>query len=136
MNDTQQTAADKIKLPAIGLLVVGILGIVSCLYDVLNVVFGFTAALLKDVDLPPQARQLIGASSSYGLIFVVINAAGSGFLIWAAAQMLKQRNHTAALVASALAIIPCWGGCCCLGLPVGIWALLVLMKPDVKSAFH
>jgi len=26
--------------------------------------------------------------------------------------------------------------CCLLGLPFGIWALVVLSKPEVKSQFH
>jgi hypothetical protein len=26
--------------------------------------------------------------------------------------------------------------CCFIGLPIGIWALIVLAKPEVKAAFH
>ena len=38
-------------------------------------------------------------------------------------------------VAAIIAMIPCHG-CCILGLPFGIWALVVLSAPEVKAAFH
>ena len=134
MNDAQQTAADKIKLPAVGIMVVGILGILSGLYSALDVIFGFSASMMEVFDLPSDARQMMAVGSVYGLLSVAINVAGSAFLIWAALQMLKLRGHTLAVVASAIAMIPCWG-CCCLGVPVGIWTLVVLLNPEVKAAF-
>ncbi len=36
----------------------------------------------------------------------------------------------------AAAMIPCVSPCCLLGLPLGIWALIVLVKPEVKAAFQ
>jgi hypothetical protein len=42
-----------------------------------------------------------------------------------------------AVIASVAAMLPCTVSCCCiLGLPVGIWSLVVLMKPEVKQAFR
>jgi hypothetical protein len=39
------------------------------------------------------------------------------------------------ITGSILAMIPCTSSCCCLiGLPAGIWALVVLSRPDVKAA--
>lgn len=38
--------------------------------------------------------------------------------------------------AAILAMIPCVSPCCLLGLPLGIWALIVLLKPEVKAAFQ
>lgn len=134
MNDVQSSSADKLKLPAIGILVVGILGIVSALYSALDVVFGFSASMMESFGLSPEGQQMMAAGSAYGLVSVVINVAGSVFLIWAALQMLKLRRHTVAVVASVIAMIPCWG-CCCLGLPIGIWALIVLLTPEVKASF-
>jgi len=39
------------------------------------------------------------------------------------------------VVASILAMVPCISPCCLLGIPIGIWALVVLMKPEVQQAF-
>jgi hypothetical protein len=36
---------------------------------------------------------------------------------------------------SILSIIPCTNSCCCIGTPLGIWALVVLLNSDVKLAF-
>ena len=39
------------------------------------------------------------------------------------------------ITGSILAMIPCTSWCCCLlGLPAGIWALVVLNRPDVRAA--
>jgi hypothetical protein len=35
-----------------------------------------------------------------------------------------------------VAMLPCFLPCCCLGLPVGIWAVMVISKPDVHAAFR
>jgi hypothetical protein len=40
------------------------------------------------------------------------------------------------MTASILALAPCISPCCLVGLPIGIWALVVLSKPEVKSSFH
>lgn len=135
MSDVQKTPTDHIKLPAIGILVVGILGIISAIYSTLNVVFGLGATFFDPNDVPPEMQQAVAWLSSVETVGIFVNVLGSGFLIWAASQMLKLRSHTPALIASVIAMIPCWGGCCCIGLPVGIWALLVLLKPEVKAAF-
>jgi hypothetical protein len=50
-------------------------------------------------------------------------------------KMQKLENHQLAFTASILAMIPCVSPCCFLGLPFGIWALVVLNKPEVKSQF-
>jgi len=49
--------------------------------------------------------------------------------------MKELRNWTLAMVASILAMVPCIGACCLIGIPIGIWSLVVLMKPEVKAAF-
>ena len=50
--------------------------------------------------------------------------------------MKKLVNYRLAMVVSILALAPCISPCCLLGLPFGIWALVVLNKPEVKSAFQ
>jgi hypothetical protein len=61
-------------------------------------------------------------------------AALNGFVLYGAIKMLRLQNHGMATVASVAAMLPCQ--CCCLfGLPFGIWALVVLNKPEVKLQF-
>lgn len=40
------------------------------------------------------------------------------------------------MAVSILSMVPCVSPCCLLGLPVGIWALVVLNTPEVKQAFR
>ena len=47
---------------------------------------------------------------------------------------LKGFNH--AWIASIVAVIPCLGPCCVLGIPIGAWAIAVLMRPEVQSRFE
>ncbi len=51
-------------------------------------------------------------------------------------KMKKLESYGLAMAASIIAMIPCLSPCCLIGLPIGIWALVVLSKPEVKSAFH
>jgi hypothetical protein len=40
------------------------------------------------------------------------------------------------MTAAILALVPCTSPCCLAGIPAGIWALVVLAKPEVKAGFH
>jgi len=50
-------------------------------------------------------------------------------------KMKKLENYGSVMTACILALLPC-GNCCCIGLPLGIWALVVLNRPEVKDAFR
>jgi hypothetical protein len=53
-----------------------------------------------------------------------------------AMQMLRQRGYWMAVLGSLL-IMTNLSNCCCLaGIPVGIWSLSVLMRPEVRRAFE
>ena len=58
------------------------------------------------------------------------------FILYGGLQMKKMQNYSLAMGASIVAMIPCISPCCLVGLPIGIWALVVLNKPEVKSAFQ
>ncbi|MBA2227672.1 MAG: DUF1542 domain-containing protein [Gemmataceae bacterium] len=50
-------------------------------------------------------------------------------------QMWNLSGLALPVTASILAIIPCISGCCCwIGMPAGIWGLVVLSRPEVKAA--
>jgi hypothetical protein len=50
--------------------------------------------------------------------------------------MKNLTRHGLALAAAIVAMVPCVSPCCWLGLPIGIWAVVVLSKPEVKSHFN
>jgi hypothetical protein len=55
-------------------------------------------------------------------------------LILGALQMIRLRSYGWAVAASVLAVLPLSAGFM-IGVPMGIWALIVLYRPDVQEAF-
>lgn len=51
-------------------------------------------------------------------------------------MMLKGKNYGFSVVAVVLSSIPCFGPCCCLGMIPGIWALVILFKPEIRAGFQ
>ncbi len=66
-----------------------------------------------------------------GIFIALYNAV----ITYGAVKMKNLKSFGLAMTASILALIPC-GSCWLLGIPFGIWALVVLSRPDVKSAFR
>jgi hypothetical protein len=69
------------------------------------------------------------ASSFIGILVAAL-------IIYAALKMKELSQYGLCMAASILAMIPCISPCCIIGLPIGIWCLIVLTKPEVKTAFH
>jgi hypothetical protein len=120
--------------PATGLIVVGVIGFVL---SIAGLVANLTGAVVNlpgmDHNTELLARTLSG---TFGIISTIVSILLSGIIFWGGMQMKALRNHSLAMAASILAIIPCLSPCCLLGLPLGIWAAIVLAKPEVKAAFH
>jgi hypothetical protein len=60
----------------------------------------------------------------------------SAFVFWGGVQMKNLRRYDAARIAAFVAAVPCIGPCCPFGIPFGIWAVTVLGKPEIRSAFE
>jgi hypothetical protein len=133
----------KVTAPAIGLLVVAIC---SAILFVVGL-FGdaFNESLIKwaeQSDMPPEQLEQIrsmtgqGATGALSIFFMALHLVGTVLIGLGALRMKNLQSYGLAVTASILAMIPCTSGCCCLvGLPIGIWALIVLMDKDVKAAF-
>jgi hypothetical protein len=127
-------AADAVKAPATALMILGILGLVcdgaALGINLLGVGF---AAQMGD-----KNQELF--SSLFGGTFGMIQAI-AGLLIGlsmtlGAIKMKKLQGYKNAITISILAMIPVVSPCCLLGLPFGIWSIVVLSKPEVKDAFR
>ena len=53
-----------------------------------------------------------------------------------AISMVRRGSRGLAMTAAILAMVPGLSCCCIAGLPLGIWSLIVLNNPDVKSSFQ
>ena len=130
-------AAQQVQGPAMGLIVVGALGVIWQLISLAANIFGVGMAGLGNIPGGGSAatdRYMQYFSGGMGIVFAIIALGLYGFAIWAALQMKQLRKWNISVGGAIAVMLPC--SCCCLiGLPIGIWALIVLMKPEVKSAF-
>lgn len=126
-------AKDALNLPSVLLLVSGGLGVLMRLAGLVG--GGGSRQMMGQFANDPRFAQLASLSSGpANIIGNLLGIALSAFVIFGALKMRNLQGHSLALGAAVVSIIPC-SGCCCIGLPVGIWALVLLLKPEVKSQF-
>jgi hypothetical protein len=68
-------------------------------------------------------------------IQLAIPAAANLLVLFGALCMRGLSAYMFCLLTAVIAMVPCLTGCCITGLPFGLWALLVLIRPDVREAF-
>jgi len=125
--------AELVRGPAIGLIVVAIVGVIL---QIVSLIMNLAGASFLASSRMPQEAWANMFSGTIGVISGIIGILVSGLILFGAMKMKKLESYGLAMAASIIAMIPCFSPCCVLGLPIGIWALVVLMKPEVKSAFH
>ena len=127
-------ASRQVSGPATGLLVTGIVGIFFAALALIGSILGMGIAPFLRDEIPERYAEFW--EGSVGAASAVVGLAVAAFIIFAALKMRELKQWELSLAASIVAMIPCVSPCCILGLPIGIWALVVLMRPDVKEAFH
>jgi len=133
-------AKEAVSLPAILLMVLSAISVLLGLINVLQAFGGADPAveqLLEDPNLPEGARQVLAGVSTTGgkLLFALPTVVLNAIVFFGALKMKNLQSYGLAMAAAIISVIPCCGPCACLGIPVGIWALVVLNKPEVKAAF-
>ena len=132
--------ASEVRGPAIGILVTGVLGALLSLIGLVMNLAGMNKAQEVPPGFPEQYRQMFESYmkfvEQYGSVSNVLVLALSAVTILAGVRMMQLRSHGLVMTGVILSMIPCCSGCCCLGLPFGIWALVVLNRPSVKASFR
>ena len=113
----REAALQEARVPAICLKVVAGLNFVLAFWN-----------LIKLILLHLAYGPLGMAEAVFGMVVSVLIFLG-------AMKMQSLKSFEFAFVAAVLAMIPCMTPCCVIGLPFGIWALVVLNKPTVKPHF-
>jgi hypothetical protein len=133
----RDAALAAVKGPAIGLIVTAILGILY--YGVSGVFTIVTGGAMFHQEMPPNVPPELQSfikgmqGPGAGLINLVIVALNA-FVLFGAVKLMRLQSHGLVMAACVVAMLPCQ--CCCmLGLPFGIWAVIVINKPEVKSQF-
>lgn len=150
----RSAALARVSGPSIGLLVTGVLNILFSLYGVGTSIL-FMAGMMPGADMqrkqmedaiqqnPDQAQffelMIKWMELAQGPVGVALNSMTlvvGILIIFGALKMKRLESYGLALTGIILAMIPCVSNCCIIGLPIGIWALVVIMSDDVKRAFR
>lgn len=125
-------AASRVSAPATALIVTSVIGM---FWQVLVglVQLGRVGAGAAD----PRLKELPAEFLVPVVVFaVLLGLALCAVTLIGAVKMKNLTSHTFAVVAAIFALIPCTSPCCFLGLPFGIWALVVLNDESVKAGFR
>jgi tRNA A-37 threonylcarbamoyl transferase component Bud32 len=117
----------RVWIPAVGLLIAGVINCLSSAGAVVGTIIllvqkGFSGRFLGF--LPGSAQ----------LFIVVAMAAQAVIVVSGAWNMMRLRSYRMAMAGTVLAMLPFSPGAV-IGLPMGIWALMVMARKQVKATF-
>lgn len=127
-----EQAADDVRAPAIGLIVMSVLQLL--------IVLGTIAAVSTMVATTiPGSTSMHRQVSPIGLGFMELVLLASlplsAIVLVGAIQMKRLRSYEFSLICSILWLLPL-GPTCVFTFPLGLWSLLVLLRPQVRAAFR
>lgn len=122
----ERSARHQLLPVAITLLVLSILHIIVGLF---YFVFIYSVSSAPDAD-PVNTHTSTVYSMYYGITMLYSLLLASGAL-----SMMRQGSYMWAMTVCILAVIPLLGPCYFLGVPIGVWGILVLMRPAVRESF-
>ena len=126
-----QAIQQMVSGPAIFMIVLSIISIPFTLLG-LGSILGSSAGFFDN--LPPEIRDQLMLQGVAGIAQYSLSLIAHIIILIGAIKMKSLRSYGLAMTASILSILfQC--GCCCLGLGAGIWALVILSKPEVKAMF-
>lgn len=137
----REAALSAVSGPAVGLIATAAIGAVIGLLNLTR--FGLTALLLdfyeKNKVLPAEQlaamRDSMTGLTPINLLSTAFAFAMSVLVVVGALKLKRLESRGLAMTSAIVALVPCLSPFCCVGLPVGIWALMAMNKPDVRAAF-
>jgi hypothetical protein len=143
-------AREAVRVPAILLIIVGVLSAAMAAFNLVSLPTlpaQFDQAI-EDIDNDPnmpaadkekfkdffsQAKEMSEQPALwavYGVMGVIALV-----ILFGGVKLLNLSGPALPIISAVLAMIPCTSGCCCvIGLPVGIWTLIVVNRPNVRAA--
>lgn len=137
-------AAARLKVPTILMIICAVLGLLITLANPFLKKFWVEMMLhfldQANVQLPAEARTQMETAANAGFLLqdafgLVLGLVVNSVILAGSFKLLKVQSWGLGLAAAILIMLPCGGCCCCIGLPIGIWLVILLNKPEVKSSF-
>jgi hypothetical protein len=137
---SREAVLSQVKPAAICMIVYGVSMWLAVLYNVVTL-----ARSDGRQELPPGMpqwfvdfvdwMQSIPPSVQWGML--LINAVVSSLVVFGGVKFLRLQSQGLVKAAAILMIVPCFSSfCCCIGLGFGIWALVLLKKPEILAEFQ
>jgi hypothetical protein len=141
-------AKSQVQVPAIGLILVGALTILSALLGLIQlpVVKATFDKMIEQVDkdpnVPPQQKKqqiemfttIRDFFVNYGALLYAATAVLGVVIVVGGVRLMQLGSSWLVVLGSLGAMLP-FSACCLLGLVFGIWALVALANPKVKAGF-
>ncbi len=126
---------NEVIAPAIALIVISLFAIVSGVFGIAITVFLLLSGSIAELEAinegPVSEYTQVIIQTIWGVILLI----AATFVLYGAVKMKRLKDYRTARLAAIVALVPLVGPCCFLGIPFGIWALVVLSKPYVRDSF-
>ena len=126
----RQAALDRVKLPAIIMMVIAGISIAT---NLVAIIIGIISIITGANTGGYQGEEMVLGGVMY-LVSGVLGVIGNAIILVGSLKMKSLKSYGFSLAAMILAMIPC-NACCLITLPVSIWGLIVLNDANVKNAF-
>ena len=132
--DPKTKALRMCLVPALIIMVLSTLDLLYFLFNDLVLFLQVSGVMRSNANVitgksPDEAEQFLG------ILFSIFRTLIPIPILYGSYMMIKGRKYKMALTAMTLSVIPCLSACCLVGIPFGIWGMIVLLKPQVKEAF-
>lgn len=144
-DDPRPGAKAKLAVPAIGLIVIGVLSVLNAIVGSLMSGYykGQIQQQIRQIEqtqgmepaMKKQSQAFLRTYESYLPVFNGLAAVCGAVIGIGGFQMLTLSAKPVCFAAAILSIIPFTNCCCCLGCVFGVWAIIVMNLPDVRAGF-
>lgn len=135
-----------LNLAGILLMVTGVLAIAYGLFSMVMALVGndgsWALNLVNDPALKEKMRDAMAQQASAGskvanMVWPLVIIGANFVVVFGGLKMKSAQSYGLSMAAAIISTIPCcFNGCCCItSMPAGIFALVLLTKPEVKSLF-
>jgi hypothetical protein len=121
--------------PAVCLIITAALNAALGLFGVVSGIMQINNPANRPITGSEAERFGYYTGQSAVLIAFLMSLVTAPVIIYGASKMINGASYNWAKAASILAIVPFTSCCFLIGTPIGIWALVVLSKPEVKMFF-
>jgi hypothetical protein len=127
-----EAARAQVRWPALALFILaGFWGSGLLVLTTVRILVTAAAGDVEREPLPIPRESITMIRTAWSVIMILVSIV----IALGALQMYQLRSRQWAYCAAIMAMIPCFAPCYIGALPLGIWAIVVLRRPDVDQAF-